>query len=297
MDEILSFGDWVRRQRKALDLTQATLAQQVGCAVVTIKKIEREERRPSRQMADLLADCLAIPDTDRDKFICMARGQYVTSTPAVSVPSPPPPSHRATPPHNLPIQTTPFVGREDELAEITTLIADPTCHLLTLVGVGGIGKTRLSIEAAQQAGLAHRVCFVPLAPLASAGPLVSTIADSVGLVLHGSSDPKQQLFSYLHNQELLLVLDNFEHLLVSSAEADEVVDDPDNQKGTALVAELLKFAPQLKILVTSRERLNLHAEWIFNVEGLTVPPNGQAKEIEGFSAPRLFLLAGSSHQP
>ncbi len=285
MDEIFSFGNWIRRQRKVLDLTQATLAQQVGCAVVTIKKIEREERRPSLQMANLLADCLSISEADRNKFIRMARGQHVPSPPAIAVPAPPLPARRTAPPNKLPAQTTPFVGREAELADIAALIADPTCRLLTLVGVGGIGKSRLSIEAARGAGFPHGVYFVPLAPLASADPLVSTIADSVGLVLHGSNDPKQQLFGYLHNQELLLVLDNFEHLLVSSTDAEEA----DNQAGTALVTELLQHAPHVKLLVTSRERLNLQAEWIYSVEGLTVPTNGQAKGVEGFSAPRLFL--------
>ncbi len=134
-------------------------------------------------------------------FICMGRGQFVPSPPVVSTPSAPAPPHRADAHHNLPFQATPFVGRQTDLTEISELLANPACRLLTLVGVGGIGKTRLSIEAARQTSFSHGVCFVPLAPLTSADPLVFTIADSVGLILHGSSDPKQQLFSYLHNQE------------------------------------------------------------------------------------------------
>jgi transcriptional regulator with XRE-family HTH domain len=84
MDDIVSFGYWVRRRRKAMDLTQVALAQRVGCAVVTIKKIERDERRPSREMADLLADNLAIPDGERDTFVRMARGTPSSAWPAAN---------------------------------------------------------------------------------------------------------------------------------------------------------------------------------------------------------------------
>ena len=90
MEDIASFGYWVRRRRKALDLTQAKLAKKVGCAVVTIRKIERDERRPSHQMANLLADHLEIPAEDRDSFIRMSHGEYVAaiSSPIESIPSP-----------------------------------------------------------------------------------------------------------------------------------------------------------------------------------------------------------------
>ncbi|MCB0167430.1 MAG: tetratricopeptide repeat protein, partial [Anaerolineae bacterium] len=261
-----------------------TLAEQVGCAPVTISKIEREERRPSPQMADLLAKYLSIPDSDREKFMRMARGEFVASLPAIVMPASPAPSPHM-PAHNpLPIQATPFVGREEELAELAALYANPACRLLTLVGPGGMGKTRLAIEAARQVNVAHGVRFVSLASLTSAGGFVSTMADSLGLILQTAGDPKQQLLSYLAHQELLLVLDNFEHLLPG----DTGPDKPGPQSSTALVAELLEATPQLKILVTSRERLNLQAEWVFQVEGLTVPADHQAESVDMFSAPQLF---------
>ena len=140
-DELItSFGYWVRRRRKALDLTQAALAQHVGCALVTLKKIEWDERRPSPQMAERLADYLVIPATERDQFLRMARGEFVTATlsPAAGV-------ETRFFKHNLPSQATPFIGREKELAKITRRLKDSTCRLLTLVGPGGIGKTRLAL--------------------------------------------------------------------------------------------------------------------------------------------------------
>ena len=90
MDNFTSFGYWVRRRRKSLDVTQAVLAQQVGCSVVTIRKIERDERRPSRQMAELLADHLLISNEERDLFLRKARGDYVASmaTPTKFSPTP-----------------------------------------------------------------------------------------------------------------------------------------------------------------------------------------------------------------
>ena len=115
MDDITSFGYWVRRRRKALDLTQTALAQRVGCSVVTIRKIERDERRPSLQMAELLANHLVIPEADQKKFLRMARGEFVAtmSSPieAVSFPTIPP---GADPFSDL--DETRFVARDADLA-------------------------------------------------------------------------------------------------------------------------------------------------------------------------------------
>src|SRR5579859_2848444 len=99
-----SFGNWLRQRRKALDLTQFDLADQVGCSVVTIRKIEADERRPSKQIAERLADVLAISLDERSEFVAFAR--HIESTPQ----TPPLPSVVATPPHNLPPQPTPFIG-------------------------------------------------------------------------------------------------------------------------------------------------------------------------------------------
>ncbi|MHB8624970.1 MAG: LuxR C-terminal-related transcriptional regulator [Aggregatilineales bacterium] len=177
--------------------------------------------------------------------------------------------------HKLPTQSSPFIGRTKELTEIAQLLADPACRLLTLVGPGGSGKTRLAIQvAAQQSeGFPQGVYFVPLAPLSAAENLVPALASVIGLYFDGGDTPKQQLLDYLSKKRLLLVMDNFEHLL----------------EGVDLVAEVLDAAPEAKILVTSREALNLAEEWVRRVEGLHFPASRQVENIEGYSAIRLFV--------
>ena len=160
--------------------------------------------------------------------------------------------------HNLPAQATAFVGRTAELAEIADRLRDdPACRLLNIIGPGGIGKTRLALEAA------HRhldefndgVYFVPLAPLAAAHLIAPAIAQTLSLPSQRQADPRTQLLSYLGDKHVLLVIDNFEHLL----------------DGTDLIADILTTAPQVKVLVTSRERLHLQWEWIVEIRGLDYP--------------------------
>ena len=139
---------------------------------------------------------------------------------SIAAPSPPSAVERK---HNLPVQLTPFVGREAMLAEIKGRLEDPDCRLLTLVGPGGSGKTRLALEAAadrmsaaQLDSFEDGVFFVSLAPLRSVDGLIPTVTTALGVALHGGGDPRQQLLGYLSRKHLLLILDNFEHLLPSS---------------------------------------------------------------------------------
>ena len=264
---VTSFGHWVRRRRKALDLTQAALAQAVGCAVVTVKKIEWDERRPSLQMAERLADSLAIPTTEREQFLRLARGEFVTATLSSSVDI-----ETRLFKHNLPPQPTPFIGREKELAVVTRRLEDHACRLLTLIGPGGIGKTRLAIQAAQtfmdrppaEATFGHGILFVPLTTISSPSGIVSAIAEAAHFPFYNNVPPQQQLLGYLREKEMLLVLDNFEHLLTTPEEK--------SVGGVTLITEILAVAPAVKILVTSREALNLKEAWFQPLAGLSFPP-------------------------
>jgi predicted ATPase len=147
-----------------------------------------------------------------------------------------------------------------------------------LIGPGGIGKTHLAIEAAtqQQALFADGAVFVPLAPVVGREQTITTIADSLGLVLYTASDRAEQLIAALHAKLLLLLLDNFEHLL---AEASCV----------ALLGDLVRGAPKVQLLVTSREPVRLQAEWVFEVQGLPIPESAAPDALEASSAARLFL--------
>lgn len=288
MEEIYSFGYWVMRRRKALDLTRVELAQRISCSAETIKKIERDERRPSRQVAELLAAALAVPEEDRGLFIKVARGEIpVDSLPLFEKPLP-----ISTISHNLPPQTTPFVGREAELEALARYLADPATRMVTILGPGGMGKTRLGLAAAEAQlrhpgqSFPHGIHFVALAPLESPEQLLPAIAEALRFRFYSGGEPRQQLLDYLRHKQLLLVLDNFEHL----------------KAGAGLADELLAGAPGIKLLVTSRERLNRQAEQIFPIGGLDLPDvlaNNQVVDDEwaDSGAIRLFVQSAWRIRP
>ncbi|MBK9053018.1 MAG: AAA family ATPase [Chloroflexi bacterium] len=152
----------------------------------------------------------------------------------------------------MPTPPTSFVGRKSELAEIEYLLTASDARLVTLIGPGGTGKTRLAIQAAAnmaQESLPWRdgVVFVPLAPLSSSDLLVPALANALGFQFYkeGREEPRQQLLNYLRHKQLLLVLDNVEHLL--------------DEQTARLSSDILAAAPEVKLLATSRARLNVRA--------------------------------------
>jgi predicted ATPase/DNA-binding CsgD family transcriptional regulator len=186
--------------------------------------------------------------------------------------------------HNLPIQVTPFIGRESELAEIGSKLQEPDCQLLTLLGPGGSGKTRLTIESAktQLSNYQHGVFFVNLAPLQEVDKIPSAIAQALNFSLYGQREPKEQLLDYLRDQEMLLILDNFEHLL----------------DGVDFVNDILLSAPDIKILVTTRTSLMMMGEHIYPVWGMAFPEAVDKKvTIDRYSALQLFESVAGRRQP
>ncbi len=196
----------------------------------------------------------------------------------------PPPRTLSSRANNIPSPTTRFIGREQELDQLDQLLTDPQCRLLTLIGPGGIGKTRLSLAAAaaqlDQAGednrFANGIFFVQLAPLTAIEHIAPAIAEALQFSFYENSPPIKQLFDYLHHKRMLLILDNFEHLVA----------------GSDLLSELLSQSPGLTLLVTSRERLNLNSEWTLPISGMGYPVTDTAAlrdNIESYTAVQLFL--------
>lgn len=207
-----------------------------------------------------------------------------------------PPSHPALR-HNLPPQSTPFIGREQELEEIYSRIHHPICRLLTLIGPGGIGKTRLSLEVGQRIlaetgdeqghvdGPIFRdgIFFAPLQPLATASDIPVAIANALDMQLYENRSARAQLLDFLADKALLLILDNFEHLL----DANE------------LLLDLMAAGPRIKLLVTSREALQLQESWFQGVTGMVYPPTTNASAQQGYEydSVRLFEQCARRVQP
>lgn len=207
-----------------------------------------------------------------------------------TAPAKPPPTPGAP---RLPTPPTPFIGREAELALVAARLAEPTCRLLTIVGPGGIGKTRLAIQAAAMTHFPDGIYFVELAAVATADQLAGAILAVLNTPPTTAGDPLPHLRDYLRQRCLLLLLDNFEHLL----------------DGAALLPTLLQAAPQVKLLVTSRARLNLREEWLVPLEGLALPPPADSPahtaptpampmtDLARYAAPQLFLQCVRRLQP
>ncbi|MDQ5824123.1 MAG: tetratricopeptide repeat protein [Chloroflexota bacterium] len=252
MDASVSFGQWIKQRRKLLDLTQDALARQAGCAVVTLRKIEADEMRPSRQMAENLIDSLDVPQDQRAHLLLVARG--LSASAVATAPGQAVTPTRAT---NLLPSSNPLLGRDAQIADLCALLGREDVRLLTLTGPPGIGKTRLSLRMAHDmlAEFEDGVFFVALAPIADPGLVVQTIAQVLDVKESAGRSVQESLHAFLRDRHMLIVLDNFE----------QVVD------AAPAIAELLAAAPRLKVLVTSREVLHLYAEWEYPVPPLALP--------------------------
>ena len=179
--------------------------------------------------------------------------------------------------HPTPSPTTPFVGRRAESDQILALLLKRESRLVTLLGPGGIGKTRIAIQMAQNLRsrkirhFLHGVAFIALGDVDSVETLVVALSTAVGLLLQQGDGPANQVIDFLHNKEALLVLDEFEHLVDT-----ECLD---------FVVELLEHAPEVSLLVTSRSALKIPGEVLLPVTGLATPASGQPHETPGSQTP------------
>jgi predicted ATPase/DNA-binding XRE family transcriptional regulator len=248
MLEPFSFGTWLRQKRRSLDLTQKAFAAQVGCAEITVRRMEADEYKPSRELAFLLFEKLGISELERPQWISFARGTSGLPTRAM------PPATK--PKTNLPAALSSFIGREKEQADAIKLM---TKHrLVTLTGSGGVGKTRFAIKIAGQLleNYPDGVWLIELASLNDPSLLPQIVATLFGLRPQAGISYTNLLVNFLRAKSALLILDNCEHLLAGCAR---------------LVDTLLKSCPHLKILVTSREPLGITGEALYRLPSLLLP--------------------------
>jgi predicted ATPase/DNA-binding XRE family transcriptional regulator len=246
-----TFGELLRSHRNSANLTQEELAGRTGLTPQAIGKLERgERRRPHRYTVEKLAEALGLTGHDLARFEAAARRSSV---------------RRATPGlilRDLPAPSTPLVGRDQEVTSVLHLLLREEVRLLTLTGPGGVGKTRLALEVAGRSrdAFPDGVAFVSLASLRDAALFPSVLAQTLGVKELAGEAPQQTLERHLRDRHMLLVLDNFEHLLSAAL----------------VVAALVAACPQLTVLATSRAPLRLGSERQFPVPSL---PLTQAEEL------------------
>jgi predicted ATPase/DNA-binding XRE family transcriptional regulator len=242
-----SFGPLLRRYRTAAGLTQEALAARAGLSVRAISDLERGRKQtPRRETVRLLAEALALPPRRRALLEAAAR-PMLGPAPAGESPT--------TPPHNLPAPLAPLIGRERETLAAAAALGRADVRLLTLTGPGGVGKTRLALQVAEDVleRFEDGVYLAPLATLLDHALVLPSIAEALGLRAAPGEPLAEQVRAFLRGRQVLLVLDNFEHLLAAAPQ----------------VADLLAASPQVKALVTSREPLRIDGEHEMQVAPLT----------------------------
>lgn len=298
-----SFGELLRRYRAAAALSQEALAERTGLGVRTISDVERGvSRAPHPATVARLANGLGLTPEERAAFILAARrrdlGEPVSteslSTPtrqgtvhsaSASIPSAIPTSV-PTSVRALPAFLTPLLGREQEEAAAHQLLARDGTRLLTLTGPAGVGKTRLAVQVARDVPreVAESIVFVPLASVADPALVADAIALALRIRAAGSQPILQALKVWLQNASVLLVLDNFEHVLAAAP----------------LVAELLTSGPRLRVVVTSRARLRVRGEYELVLPPLAVPEPDRAHtvaDLERYPSVALFVQRARAVNP
>lgn len=256
-----SFARLLRHYRLAAGLTQEELAERARLSARAISDLERGVKvLPHRNTVALLADALDIPVEDLEHALERRRGPRALRDKAL-----------------LPIPPTSFVGRDAEIRDITNLLRQPGTRLITVTGAPGIGKTRLTLAAAETMAreFADGAIFVPLAPIWDADLVPEVLAQTLGVQPVDSRSVEQLLIDHLRTKHILLIVDNFEHVL---------------DAGSTL-ARILTTCPRVKLLVSSRAALNIQGEHRFDLGPLDLPPPGHVPSVDDlrqFSALQLF---------
>lgn len=301
----LVLGEWLKQRRRSLNLTQGDLASRSFCSIHTIRKIETGDFKPSQALALEIARALDLGPDKFDGFVRFARTPDAVASEDAFIdkdgaservevihPVVPPPPSKFHPPAPI----TAALGRTHDIAVILRVLRLPSVRLVTLTGPPGTGKTRLGLEvaAALQSDFEYGAAFVPLAPLSQNSPIENAIAQVLRVNESSQDSLTKALVKFLRDKEVLLVLDNFEHLLTANALSDAV------PPAVLLVTELLTRAPRLKILATSREPLRVYGERELPIQPLSVPPLTPLPplaQVETFSAVQLFVERAQAANP
>ncbi|MDP9410692.1 MAG: helix-turn-helix domain-containing protein [Actinomycetota bacterium] len=281
-----SFGARLRSLRRAASLTQEELALRAGLSPNAVSALERgTRRRPHPHTVRSLSDALGLPEVERAALLTAVPERDDAAFSAAEEEeegvAPASPSVSA-----LPHPATPLVGRERELEEVRGLLAQQGVRLVTLTGIGGVGKTRLAVEAASEAEalFPDGAAFVGLAPLADPSLVISAVSRSLGVPEAEGRSPREALVEYLRDKSLLIVLDNFEHLLQAAPE----------------MAELIEACPKLIVLATSRAPLRIRGEREYPVPPLALPTSTRSpSEEEVLASPsgKLFVERAQAASP
>lgn len=259
----LTFGQALKEYRLATGMTQEALAARAGVSPRNVQNLERGVNQPQRETAERLAEALGLGGADRAAFLAAAQPRPRRRSPKLGARSG---AGFLLLPGELPFPLAPLVGREREATDLDALLGRADLRVLTLAGPGGVGKTRLALHVAHRARerFLHGVTFVDLAPLRDSGLVLPAIARALGLMAQGRRPAAEVVAAHLRDRQLLLLLDNCEHVL-------DAVEE---------MAALWTACHGLHVLATSRMALRVRGEQVYPVPPLTTPTAAGLSSVE-----------------